>query len=202
MNIEKRNYLLVDVEVRAAAADDEGGDKKARGYASVFDKDSLDLGGFVERVAPGAFKRSLKEAKDGKRNIFALWAHRDDSPLGSTKSGKLVLEEDDHGLRFEMDTTRMTTAQLDALADGDLRMSFGFSVREQEWKEDDKGYVERTLIDVDLFEVSFVINPAYPDTEAAHRSFEAWKSEKRADNMASEHKVNKLMARAILKRIK
>ena len=166
MEMEKRNYAIVDVEMRAAAADDEGTDKKARGYASVFNSDSLDLGGFVERVKPGAFKRSLKEASDGKRNIFALWAHRDDSPLGSTKGGKLVLEEDDDGLRFEMDTRRMT------------------------------------LIDVDLFEVSFVINPAYPDTEAAHRSFEAWKSEKRADNMASEHEINKLMARAILKRIK
>lgn len=174
MKNETRNFTLSNIEVRAKSADTEG---RAKGYAAVFDSASHDLGGFVEYIRKGAFSRSLNDAAAGQHNIYALWAHRDDSPLASTGSGKLALTEDEHGLAFEMDTTRMTPAQLDALRDGDLRMSFGFSVRSQNWRENDAGEVERDLIDVDLFEVSFVISPAYPATEAALRSLEAWKAE-------------------------
>lgn len=174
MTTETRNFALTGIEVRAKNDEAEG---RATGYAAVFNSDSHDLGGFVERISPGAFRRSLEAAAAGETNIYALWAHRDDSPLGSTGSGKLVLTEDGHGLAFQMDTTRMTPAQLDALRDGDLRMSFGFRVLEQQWREDEAGRVERTLIDVDLFEVSFVISPAYPATEAALRSLENWRNE-------------------------
>jgi hypothetical protein len=45
----------VDFEVRA-----EGDGMSFTGYASVFNSPSEDLGGFVEYVAPGAFKRSLQ----------------------------------------------------------------------------------------------------------------------------------------------
>lgn len=49
-------------------------------------------------------------------------------------------------------------------------------MRDQNWKEDDEGNIDRTLIDVDLFEISFVINPAYPDTDAALRSLTEWRA--------------------------
>jgi uncharacterized protein len=190
--MEKRNFILTGVEVRAKDdATDETG--KARGYAAVFNSASHDLGGFVEFIKPGAFARSLEEAGKGEHKIYALWAHRDDSPLASTGSGKLVLKEDERGLYFEMDTTRMTPAQLSALEDNDLQMSFGFSVREQEWIELADGKIERTLIDLDLFEVSFVISPAYPETEAALRSLEAWK--------ASREVASTVDTTAMLKRV-
>lgn len=194
---ETRNFTLTNVEVRGTSDDGAG---RASGYAAVFDSDSHDLGGFIERIAPGAFRRSLEAATAGEANIYALWAHRDDSPLGSTGSGKLVLREDAHGLAFEMDTTRMTPAQLDALRDGDLRMSFGFRVVQQEWREGDAGRVERTLLDVDLFEISFVISPAYPSTEAALRSLDAWRSERTGeikDNVRLD-----LYKRALSKRLR
>jgi HK97 family phage prohead protease len=169
--MEKRNYDLSGLEVRAASDDGTG---KAGGYAAVFNSDSHDLGGFIEVIEPGAFKRSLAQAQAGTLNIFALWAHSDAQPLGSTGSGKLSLSEDERGLAFELDTKRFTPAQLDSLADGELRMSFGFMVREQEWKELEDGSILRTLKEVDLSEVSFVINPAYPDTSAAKRSLDKW----------------------------
>lgn len=178
--MEKRFFTLNSLEVRAKS-DVSGG--RATGYAAVFNSDSANLGGFVERIQPGAFTRSLAEASKGDHNIYALWAHREDSPLASTGGGKLILSEDQHGLAFDMDTTRMTAAQLDALADGDLRMSFGFSVKSEEWNDDGKS-VERTLKDVDLFEVSFVINPAYPETEASLRSLY---QEYQATQIKSEH---------------
>lgn len=169
--MEKRNYDLSGLEVRAPSDDGTG---KAGGYAAVFNSDSHDLGGFVEVIEPGAFKRSLAQAQAGTLNIFALWAHSYAQPLGSTGSGKLSLSEDERGLAYELDTKRFTPAQLDSLADGELRMSFGFTVREQEWKELEDGSILRTLKEVDLVEVSFVINPAYPDTSAAKRSLDKW----------------------------
>lgn len=173
MKNETRHFTLTDVEIRSA----EGGEAaRAKGYAAVFDSDSHDLGGFVERIQKGAFARSLSEADNGTWNIYALWAHDVAEPLASTRGGKLILTEDDHGLAFEMDVTRMTPAQLDALKDGDLQMSFGFSVRDQNWKEDEEGKIDRTLIDVDLHEISFVICPAYPETEAALRSLTEWRA--------------------------
>lgn len=175
MIIERRNFELTGLEVRAKS-DSAGG--KAAGYAAVFNSDSHDLGGFVERIDPGAFARSLRSAGDGSLNIFALWSHDMAQPLGSTGGKRLALSEDERGLAFELDTSRMNVAQLGALEDNDLRMSFGFTVRDQEWRELDDGTVIRTLKDVDLMEVSFVINPAYPDTEAALRSLDTWKQER------------------------
>ena len=164
---EIRHLPLASVELR---------DKKAAGIAAPFNSDSHDLGGFVEKIAPGAFARSLKAASDGKLNIYGLWAHDTSVPLASTRSGKLILAEDENGLAFEMDLSRMSEAQRSALEDGDLQCSFGFSVREQEWKEHDDGSITRTLLDVDLFEISLVISPAYPDTTVAMRSLTEWRA--------------------------
>ena len=53
---------------------------------------------------------------------------------------------------------------------GDVdQMSFGFYVREEEWEKGDEGAV-RTLRDVDLFDVSVVTYPAYPQTSAEARA--------------------------------
>ncbi len=171
-------------ETRNAPLTIELREKKAAGIAAPFNSDShtmysYDHGEFVERIAEGAFARSLQEAAAGKSNIYALWAHDSSQPLGSTRSGKLNLEETDTGLSFEMDVSRMSEMQRSALEDGDTQMSFGFIVREQNWRELESGIWERTLIDIDLLEISFVINPAYPATDAALRSLEAWKAEHR-----------------------
>jgi len=171
MTLETRNFAISEVRAKDAATG------RASGYAAVFNSDSADLGSFVERIAPGAFSRSLSATTAGTISIYALWAHDKSQPLGATRSGKLNLAEDHRGLAFDLDTTRFTAAQLDALADGDLQMSFGFIVREQDWREDRAGKVTRTIKDLDLTEISFVIDPAYPDTTAALRSLDAWKAE-------------------------
>lgn len=186
MKIETRNISLDGLEIRAS---DKSNSRRAVGYAAVWNSNSDDIGGFVERIEKGAFKRSLTAAASNDLNIFALWAHDRSLPLGSTSSGKLVLIEDERGLGFDLDISRFTPAQLDALEDNDLRMSFGFRVREENWEEKDDGSIIRTLIDVDLIEVSFVINPAYSDTEAALRSLDAWK-EVRAKGESEDTEVD------------
>ena len=138
------------------------------GIAAPFDSESRNLGGFTEKIQRGAFKRSLEESEI----IHALWNHDTGAPLGSTRSGKLDLRETDAGLEFELDARRMTPQQLDAVADGDMRMSFGFSTKADQWEDRDDDDPLRTLLDVDLFEISMVTQPAYEDTAVAKRSLD------------------------------
>lgn len=176
MTIEYRSFSFTPTVAPESRATGATGDKLA-GHAIVYNRDSHDLGGFIERVAPGALDRSLAAVKAGELNVHGLWSHDSSQPLGSTRGGKLKLESDAEGLAFELDTARFTPAQLDAARDGDLQMSFGFRVVKDSWVRRDDGVAERTLIDVDLFECSPVISPAYPDTTAALRSLEAFKAE-------------------------
>jgi len=76
---------------------DENGRTVIRGYAAVYDSDSQDLGGFVERIAPGAFKEVLETNPD----VFGRYNH--DRLLGRTSSGTVRLFHDERGLRYEID---------------------------------------------------------------------------------------------------
>lgn len=57
------------------------------GYAAKFNKQSRNLGGFVEQLAPTAFNKSLA---DGVR-VMARYNHEDNGLLGTTDAGTLLL---------------------------------------------------------------------------------------------------------------
>lgn len=175
MTMEKRHFQITGLEVRAQS--DDNAIPRLSGYASVFDSDSHDLGGFIERIAPTAFERSLAAIKDGQLSVHALWSHDQSQPLGSTRGGKLTLAADDNGLKFELDVSRMTPAQLDAARDNDLQMSFGFRVVEDAWTKRADGLAQRTVLDLELLEISPVVFPAYPDSSAAIRSMKEWEAQ-------------------------
>lgn len=164
--IERRLVELEDLEIRA----DEGQPVIVKGYAARFEKLSVPLWGFKEKIRAGAFAESLKS----NRTIKALWNHNSDFPLGSTKNGTLTLAEDEKGLRFEFtppDTSWGKDA-IESIKRGDVDgVSFGFRVRKDEWDETDPKNIVRTLIDVDLIEISPTPFPAYPSTSASVRSF-------------------------------
>jgi HK97 family phage prohead protease len=154
--IETRVFLN-DFEVRETA---DG--MTLTGYAARFNEPSEPLP-FIERIAPGAFKRSLR----AKNDIKLLWNHDSSSVLGSTRSGTLRLVEDEMGLRVEADLPD-TQAGRDAkvlIQRGDVTgFSFGFTVppNGDTWNTDG---TERTLKSVRLLEVSTgVAFPAYPST--------------------------------------
>jgi HK97 family phage prohead protease len=132
------------------------------GYAARFNEPSEPLP-FIERIAPGAFKRSLR----AKNDIKLLWNHDSSSVLGSTRSGTLRLYEDEMGLRVEADLPD-TQAGRDAkvlIQRGDVTgFSFGFTVPPNGDSWNSEG-TERTLKSVRLLEVSTgVAFPAYPST--------------------------------------
>lgn len=137
---------------------DDGG-MRFEGYAAIFDSPSEPLP-FVERIAKGAFTRSLKSRNDVKM----LFNHDAGEVLASTRAGTMQLSEDDRGLRVVADlapTTRGKDLAI-SLRRGDIdAMSFGFSVIRDSWNEDGS---ERTLHSVRLAEVSVVAWPAYTAT--------------------------------------
>jgi HK97 family phage prohead protease len=184
MNVPYHTRAFSRCEVRFANPSDkrEGVQERgtAYGYATVFNADSQDLGGYVEQIAPTAFARTLGAVAAGQARVDALWSHDWEKPLGSTSGGKLSLSVDQKGLAFELDTTRLTPLMLDALADNDLRMSFGFSIRDYNLTTDANGLETVTVTDLDLYEISFVVNPAYPQTSAALRSLDEWRAGKPA----------------------
>ena len=171
--MEKRKWFQAtphDFEVRET----EDGETVLRGHAAVFNRLSQDLGGFRERVLPGAFARTLKENPD----VRAFISHDPARVVGRTKSGTLTLREDDKGLAVRMVLPDTTDGRdLAALVQrGDVdQMSFGFRVQRENWllaeraKDDDYDGDIRELVDVDLFEVSAVAMPAYDETDLAVR---------------------------------
>ena len=151
----------VDFEVRA-----EGDGMSFTGYASVFNSPSEDLGGFIEYVAPGAFKRSLQS----RNEVKLLWNHDSGEPLASLRGGTMQLVEDERGLKVTAslpNTTRGRDVAELLRSKVISSMSFGFNVIKDSWASDGK---TRTLESVRLFEVSIVSFPAYGATTAQVRS--------------------------------
>lgn len=143
-------------------------DRQITGYAAVYGARSADLGGFVETVAPGAFTETLRRGDD----CLALWNHDANTVLGRRNAETLTLADDPRGLLFAIDVPD-TTAGRDALVSvgrGDVTgASFAFRVVEDAW--DFSGDVAlRTLVRVDLVDITLTAIPAYADTEVALRS--------------------------------
>ncbi len=167
---ERRYLEAADLELRA-----ESDDAPARitGYAAVFNELSDDLGGFREKIVPGAFSKTLGA------DIRALYNHDPNIVLGRTRSRTLTISEDNKGLRVEFTPpdSAMARSVLESVRRGDVdQMSFGFVTLADTW-EDHDGKVVRTLNEVELFDVSVVTYPAYPQTDAAVRSLEHWREE-------------------------
>ena len=163
MKLEYREFTL---EIRA----DEN-EKKLKGYAAVFDKLSENLGGYREKIAKGAFAKTIEKAD------VRLLINHEGLPLARTKSHTLALAEDDEGLRFEADldlTDPDVQRIIPKLRRKDLnQMSFGFYTVSDKWEHpSEKSTKEsiRTLLEVDLYDISLVTYPAYPQTSASVRS--------------------------------
>lgn len=161
--LERRAYKLT--ELRAIEDDKQ---MRVVGHAAVFDQLSEELWGFRETIKPGAFAKTIK-----KDDVRALWNHDPNFVLGRNRSGTLKLREDDKGLVSEIDfpDTPLARGFFQSIKRGDVdQMSFGFQTITDQWRTVDGGTV-RELVEVDLFDVSPVTFPAYPQTDVSARSF-------------------------------
>lgn len=163
MTTEKRVNQLADLRAKS-----EGDKRSIAGYAATFETLSLPLGRFVEKIARGAFSKSL-----GEDDVRALWSHNPDMPLGRTGNSTLRLWEDHRGLAFELELpdTQWGRDAFTSIQRGDVSgMSFGFDVREDAFQRGSEGQPHiRTLLDVRLHEISPVAFPAYTQTNVQVR---------------------------------
>lgn len=169
-----RRYQPTEIRVSQDADVASPSNGTLRGYAAKFGVESEVMydcdGPFVEVIAPGAFKRTLIEQPD----IRALYNHDTSHVLGRTKSKTLELIEDEVGLAFvvNLPDTQVARDVKESVKRGDIDgCSFGFCVVEDEVQYREGKPALRTLIDVELFEISpAVAFPAYLDTEVMVRS--------------------------------
>lgn len=158
------------LEARVEEAEDGW---KVVGYAARF-YDAADPGtefelwkGTVERILPGAFARAIRED-----DVRALFNHESSAVLGRNKASTLRLEEDEKGLRYEIDLGDTTVAEdvRKHLKRGDVTgSSFAFIITDEDVKKEG-GKRVREVRGVRLFDVGPVTFPAYPATEAKVRA--------------------------------
>ena len=160
--IERRTFTVRNIETRQ-----EGdGTMRLAGYAAVFNDPSVPLP-FSERIAPGAFRKTLSETPDVR-----LLINHEGLPLARTKNNTLTLTEDETGLYIDalLPDTSEARDLWTLVQRGDVdQMSFAFRVIRQSWNKD---RTERILTEVSLADgdVSVVTYPAYPTTTVEARA--------------------------------
>jgi len=193
--IERRNFPVEELR----AITDEEGLRHIVGYAAVFNSLSEDLGGFREKIDPGAFADTLNTG-----DVRALKNHNSDYVLGRNKSGTLTLSEDQRGLKIDIMPPDAQWAK-DLMVSIDRKdidqMSFGFRTIDQMWEGEYPDEI-RTLMKVQLFDVSPVTFPAYPDTEVGLRSLEEYRTVNKVEdegNKADDYLIGLSIRRKRLK---
>lgn len=170
-NMRGEHIRSVPFELRAAEDDSDG--LTLEGYGTTFD-DFYDvedwLGIYRERVAKGAFAKTIKE----RRGLIKVqYDHGHHPVLGSIPIGSLRdIREDEHGLfvSVRLHDNWMTEPVRDAVRSQAVSgMSIRFQTTKDEW--DYSGDPEqRTIREVKLYEVGPVAFPANEATSVALRS--------------------------------
>lgn len=159
----------------------ESGMPTLRGHFSVFNTwttiDSAWEGTFRERVAPGAFSKTIQE---NRNNIKVLFQHGKDPQVGDKPLGAISdLREDETGAYYEVPLldTSYNRDLLPGLEAGLYGASFRFKVLREDFDRDPErsehnpeGLPERTIKEAALYEFGPVTFGAYPTATAGVRS--------------------------------
>lgn len=179
MEIERR-LMPFESEDELVIEPRQNGQAAIVGYAAVYNRLSLDLGGFREEIMPGAFDRILSR---GKADVVALFNHDSNIVLGRTSSGTLELSSDAKGLRYVVTPPASRSDIMELIARRDVRgSSFAFTVDKggESFRTSENGKAIRQISEVKgLYDVGPVLTPAYPASSAtvAMRSYQAWLAE-------------------------
>lgn len=178
-DLVRASRLTGAVELREDPAAGDG--NTLFGHFSAFDvwyevNDWME-GNFMERVAPGAFKRTFRERAG---QIKVLFDHGHDPSLGNKPLGvPAVLREDEIGPYYEVPLldTSYNRDLIPGLRAGAYGASFRFRVTNERWVEpkkandyNPKALPERTITDTDVYEFGPVTFPASPAASAGLRS--------------------------------
>lgn len=189
MEIERRDFSFDDVpEAEVVVESRADGRLAIRGYAIVYNRLSLDLGGFRERIMPGAFDGMLNRQR-GRNDLVSYYNHNPDILLGRESSGTLRVWSDEKGVGFEVFPPTTRADVIESIQRRDVKgASFMFSVDKngERFTTDDNGKAIREITAATMYELGPVVSPAYPSTSAsvAMRSYEAWLAEQAAPDAA------------------
>lgn len=151
------------------------------GYFARFNEwaeiDSWFEGQFMERLARGAFRKTIDENRD---QVKVLYDHGHDFQLGNKVLGPISdLRERQAGVYYEVPLldTSYNRDLIPGLEAGLYGASFRFRVIKDEWNDEPgasdtnpKGLPERTIKEVRLYEFGPVTFPAYTSATAGVRS--------------------------------
>lgn len=155
------------------------------GYAIVFNSDSNDLGGFIERIDPNSLDGVVE-----KSDVLCLLNHNEDRGVlarSNKGEGSLTLEIDEIGLKytFEAPNTALGDELLEGIRRGDISTSsFAFTVGKDSWSKMENGTYLRTINSInELFDVSPVYRAAYDATsvKADNRGLDAIKQQEKEE---------------------
>ena len=146
------------------------------GYAIRFMEESVDLGGFIERIHPEAI--SIDQIRNS--DIFALFNHEDGMVLGRTGAGTLKLDLREDGLYYEISVPNTVAGNelLEHITRGEMYgTSFAFSLPSdgsgEVWSKGEDGNIYRDITNIEfIWEISPVFTPAYPTTTVSARSLD------------------------------
>lgn len=164
--VPERRVLSSIISIRRAPS----GKRTIYGYAAKFAPvQSADMGGWTEEIHPNAFDSCLRSTPD----VVGLWNHDVNHVLGRTTSGTLHLSVDKTGLLYAIEppNTQLAKDLMELMERGDIHQSsFGFYCIEDSWREGPNGTYIRTVLKAELFDVSPVTFPAYPDATSGVRA--------------------------------
>jgi HK97 family phage prohead protease len=199
LTAEEAPECEIVIETRAS------GREAIRGLAIPYNRLSLDLGGFRERILPGSFDKILNRQR-GRGEILSYYNHNSDLLLGRESAGTLEIIADDRGVSYVVEPPD-TTAGRDVLAlvrSRNLRgSSFAFTVSQkggERFTTDENGRAVREIVEASgLYEVGPVNVPAYGSATSAvvaQRSYAAWiaaQATKAAEDPEAEPEVKKAL---------
>jgi hypothetical protein len=155
---------------------EEANGKHIVGYATVFNRRSRNLGGFVEEVDPQGPRRNQMEGFPG---TVCRWNHDPNWLLGTISGRTLNMTVDRLGVFYDVLPPQSRGDILELVQRGDVRhSSFAFRVPAggDEWGvTDDTNYPLRRIMDYDSVDVAPVVSPAYEDATAGLRSLAEFK---------------------------
>lgn len=161
--------------------ENEDGTRTLHGHFSVFNEwaeiSSAWEGRFMERIAPGAFSKTIAE---NRNSIKVLYDHGHDPSIGNKPLGPIRdLTEDERGASYEVDLldTSYNRDLIPALEAGLLGASFRMKVMREDFNKkaaesehNPNGLPERTIQEIRLYEFGPVTFPAYEGATAGVRS--------------------------------
>lgn len=182
-----------------AEADEEAGDGSLMfGHFAVFNEwteiNSWFEGHFMERLAPGSMRKTIRENRDA---IKVLFQHGADPQIGDKPLGPIDdLREDDRGGYYEvplLEADYVRNDVLPGLQAGLYGASFRFQVMREEFETEPgpsdtnpSGLPERTIKELRLFEFGPVTFPAYQSATAGVRSTNADEATPPAEDAATD----------------